>query len=236
MSKHVIAKFYKSVDVAQDDNGFVVRLDGKPVRTSGRAVLALPKRALAEEVAAEWRAQGDAIDPATMPLTRLASASVDLAPEQRARVIEDILGYGTTDLLCYRAEAPAALVARQAAQWDPLLAWAEDALGARLAIGCGIGFVEQTPESQKALKAALESRDIFALVGLHGATAITGSLVLALAVAERRLTADEAFALGRLDERFQIETWGQDAEAEGRALRQAADLRAIARFLDLARS
>ena len=231
-----VAKFYKTVAVAEEAGAFVVQLDGRPVKTPARALLAVPTMKLAEAIAEEWRAQGELLDPATMPLTRLAYAAIDTAPHHHARIADEILGYGGSDLLCYRAEAPRALVARQAEAWDPLLDWAAERFGARLAVGAGIAFVEQSRESRDAFAAALMGRDDFTLVALHGAASLTGSLVLALAMVEARLSAEEAFALSRLDETFQSEAWGPDAEAEARAARLGQELAAIARFLRLARS
>ena len=230
-----VAKFYKSVDVREENGEWSVRLDGRPLKSPQRTQLAVPNRALAEAIAEEWRAQNKTLDPASMPLTRLAFAARDVASAHRTRLEEEILGFGRTDLLCYRADAPAALVARQAESWDPLLAWAADRLGAKLGVGSGIAYVEQSPESQAALAAAVKGRDTFALVALHGATAITGSVVLGLALLEGRLNAADAFALSRLDERFQNEAWGTDAEAEARALRLGGELAAIEHFLELLR-
>jgi len=231
-----VAKFYKTVAVCEDGGAFTVRLDDRTIKTPARAPLALPTLKLAEAVAAEWRAQEELLDPTTMPLTRLAYAAIDTAPHHRARIADEILGYGGSDLLCYRADAPQALVARQAEAWNPLLDWAAERFGARLAIGAGITFVEQSKESREAFAAAVTTRDDFTLVAFHGAASLTGSLVLALALVEERLSAEEAFALSRLDETFQNEAWGRDAEAEARAARLGQELAAIARFLRLARS
>jgi len=230
-----VAKFYKTVEAGEEGGAFVVRLDGKVVKTPARMLLALPTRRLAEGIAEEWRAQTDTLDPTTMPLTRFAYAAIDVARQHHARLAEETLAYGKSDLLCYRAEAPAALVARQNHAWNPLLDWVAERFGARLATGAGIGFVEQPAESQAAFAKALEGRDDFALVGLHGAASITGSLVLGLAVAEGRLTATDAFALSILDETFQNEAWGRDAEAVARAERLGAELAAFERFLTLSR-
>ncbi|MGB8363932.1 MAG: ATP12 family protein [Rhizomicrobium sp.] len=233
MSQRGIAKFYKDVDVAEAGDAFVVRLDGKPIKTPHRAVLAVPKRALAEAITKEWRDQAQIVDPATMPLTRLAYAAIDIASAHRARLVDEILAFGRTDLLCYRAETPAALVARQAQGWDSLLDWAGERFGAGLATGTGIAFVEQPPESAAAFAAAVRPCDNFALVGLHGASSLLGSLVLALALLHARLDASDAYTLSRLDETFQAEAWGRDAEAEARAARLASELQAIERFLML---
>jgi chaperone required for assembly of F1-ATPase len=230
-----VAKFYKTVAVGDEDGAFVVRLDGRPVKTPARALLALPTLKLAEAVAEEWRSQEETLDPTTMPLTRMAYAAIDTVSQHRARIADEILGYGGSDLLCYRAEAPQALVARQVEAWNPLLDWAAERFGARLAVGAGIAFVEQSKESRDAFAVAITARDDFALVALHGAASLTGSLVLGLALAEERLSAEEAFALSRLDETFQSEAWGRDAEAEARGARLGRELAAIERFLRLTR-
>jgi chaperone required for assembly of F1-ATPase len=230
-----VAKFYKTVETSKESNGFVVRLDGKPVKTPARALLALPTMKLADSIAEEWRAQTDVLAPTTMPLTRFAYAAIDVAPTHRVRLTEEILAYGQSDLLCYRAEEPAALVARQNEAWNPLLDWGAERFGARLRTGTGIAFVDQSAESQMAFAKAVEGRDDFALVGLHGASSLTGSLVLGLALMEGRLSASQAFALSCLDETFQAEAWGQDAEAAARAERLGAELAAIERVLTLSR-
>jgi chaperone required for assembly of F1-ATPase len=230
-----VAKFYKTVDTAKEGDGFVVRLDGKPIKTPARNAMTLPTANLAEAIAEEWRAQKDALDPTTMPLTRLAYAAIDVLPTHRARIAEEILGHGKSDLLCYRAEAPQALVARQNDAWNPLLDWAAERFGAQLKTGTGIGYVAQPAESRAAFAAAVEPRDDFTLAALHGAVSLTGSLVLALALVEGRLTAADAFALSRLDETFQSEAWGKDTEAEARAARLGEELAAIERFLNLSR-
>jgi chaperone required for assembly of F1-ATPase len=229
------ARFYRTVAVAEEGGAFRILLDGKSVKTPAHIVLSLPNHNLAEAVAAEWRAQEKQLNPSTMPLTRLAFAAQAIAETDRAKIADEILGYGKADLLCYRAEAPAALVARQTEQWNPLLDWAQERFGARLAVGAGIVFVEQPAENEAAFRPAIEPCDDFALVALHGATSITGSLVLALALAEGRLDAAAAFALSRLDETFQAEIWGKDAEAEARAQRLAAELAAVDGFWKLVR-
>lgn len=226
-------KFYKTVSVAEAPGGFAVRLDDKPLKTPLRADFVLPTELLAEAVAAEWRGQGERVDPGSMPLTRLAFAVLDVASRHRLRLEQEILAYGRSDLLCYRADIPAALAARQNAAWNPLLAWVEDALGVRLNTGSGVAFVAQPPEAEPCFAAALAACDDFALVGLHGAVTITGSLVLGLALLKGRLSAAEAFALSRLDEEFQAEAWGRDAEAEARKARLGADLAATARMFGL---
>jgi chaperone required for assembly of F1-ATPase len=233
VTQRAVAKFYKTVDVAKDKGNFRILLDGKSVKTPQHAALAIPNREMAEAIAEEWRAQGNILDPATMPLTRLAFAAIDVAPTHRTRLQEEILAFGNADLICYRAESPAALVARQSEAWDPLLDWTKDRFGTRPAVGAGIAFIAQSAALGVAYAAAVARYDDFALVALHGAASLIGSLALALALAEHRLVAAEAFALSRLDEDFQAEVWGRDAEAEARAARLADDLGAIERFLRL---
>lgn len=227
-------RFYKQVSVAAvRDGGHTVLLDGKPVKTPKRATLTLPSQTLAEAVAEEWRGQGENIDPQTMPLTRLAFAAIDTVAQDRARVAEQVLRFGGSDLVCYRAEAPPELVARQAAAWDPLLDWLAEMHGARPSAGAGISFIEQPPDALLALEQAIWRHDDFVLAGLHSAATITGSLVLALALSGARVSAAEAFALAMLDEDFQAEKWGRDAEAEARHARLLSELSAAERFLRL---
>jgi chaperone required for assembly of F1-ATPase len=223
---------WRQVTVAPGDGGHAVLLDGRPLRTPARAPLRLPAAALAEAVAAEWRAQRDRVRPATMPLTRLASTAIDRVAPQHAAVAGIVAAYGATDLLCYRAAAPAALAARQAAAWDPLLAWAAAALAAPLAVGQGVMPVPQ-PAAAAPLAARVRACGAFELAALHDLAALTGSLVLALAVREGRLGAAEAFRLSRIDEDWQAELWGSDAEAAAAAALRAADAEAAGRFLAL---
>jgi chaperone required for assembly of F1-ATPase len=227
-------RFYKDASAAAAaDRGYTVLLDGKAVRTPKRAQLSLPNLPLAEAIAEEWRGQGETIDPQTMPFTRLAFAAIDVVTPERARIAEQILKYAETDLLCYRAEDAPELVARQALAWDPLLDWAAEMYGARLKVGFGIKHVPQPPEAIAALEQAIARYDEFELAALHTATTITGSLILALALVEEEVSADEAFAAATLDESFQAEKWGRDAEAENRRQRLLAELTATERFLRL---
>lgn len=226
-------RFYKEVAVAPEGEGFAVLLDGKPVKTPGRATLFLPTRPLAEAVAEEWRAQGENIEPASMPLTKLAHTAIDIVTADRGKVANHILSFGRSDLLCYRAEAPAELAVRQRQNWDPLLEWLGEAHGARLRTGEGVGFIQQPGEALTALDEAVWAHDDFALAGLYAAATITGSLALALALAGHRLDAAGAFAASTLDEAWQAEKWGHDSEAIARRNRLSAELAAAERFLRL---
>jgi chaperone required for assembly of F1-ATPase len=226
-----VKRFYKAVSVAPGDGGFAVHLDGKPLKTPARAPFALPNAALAEAIAEEWREQGEEIDMASMPMTRLSFAAIDTVPSQRCATIEHVLGFGRTDLVSYRAETPNALIARQAASWDPLLEWLAQTYGARLAVTSGIRHVAQSEQSIAALENAARALNDYELVALHAATTITGSLTIALALIAGRITADEAFHAAHVDEHFQAEKWGRDEPAEARRAGLRAELQSAERFL-----
>jgi chaperone required for assembly of F1-ATPase len=223
-------RFYKTVSVGA---GNAIQLDNRTMKTPKGAPFILPTRELADAIAEEWRAQESDIKPDTMPLTRLATAAIDSAGEI---VAEQAAAYAKADLLCYRAEHPDELVIRQARQWAPILDWLAETHGARLKLATGVGFVEQPPEALARLSERVGQFDPFALVALHTAASITGSLALGLALIEARLPAAEAFALSRLDEDFQSERWGRDAEAETRAAHLKTDLEAAERFACLSRA
>ena len=217
----------------QGGGGYRVQLDGKPVRTPAKALLALPTRALAEAVAGEWAAQREHIDPATMPLTRLANSAIDGVQGREAEVRADIVRYAGSDLLCYRASEPEGLVRRQAEMWDPVLGWARDALGARFAVAEGLMPLAQPDAAISAIAAALEGFDAFSLAALHVMTTLTGSALLALAHARGRLTAEQAWTAAHVDEDWQIGKWGEDAEAAARRQRRWCEMQAAGRMLAL---
>jgi chaperone required for assembly of F1-ATPase len=225
-----VKRFYKDVSVGPDNS---ILLDGKPIKTPAKAALSAPTRALAEAIALEWTEQGAEIEPDTMLLTKLANTAIDRGDPMREAFLHELADYARSDLLCYRAGEPDALVARQVAGWDPLLDWAKARFEAPLRVTHGVRPVAQDGESVAALTRYLDTYDRWRLVALQSATTVTGSLILALAMAEGRLDAAEAFALSRIDEVFQAENWGQDAEAEERTLRLAQELAAAARFLHL---
>jgi chaperone required for assembly of F1-ATPase len=239
-----VKRFYTEVATGKDNDAaataptdgeggcFTVLLDGRPVRTPARRVLALPTEALAQAVAGEWRRQRDEVVPAAMPLTRLATTCVDLMPARRSDAIEETAGYAGTDLLCYRAAAPDSLVARQQAAWQPWLDWAARQLDAPLLVADAVMPVAQPASSLRALRAAVERLDDWRLVGLHAATTAMGSLVLALALEGGLLDAEAAFATALLDELFAIERWGEDEGLTLRHARLRADLAAAGAFLE----
>jgi len=226
-------RFYESVAIEDKGDGFALLLDGKPVRTPGKAHLLLPTRALAEAVAEEWRTQRDLIDPATMPLTKLANSAIDGVPGREDDVIGDILNYAGSDLLCYRADGPRGLIEAQQTHWDPVLAWAKSRLGAPLALSEGIVHVAQPQASLDCLRQALKAHDTYSLAALHVMTGLTGSALLALAVALGQMTPEEAWAAAHVDEDWQIAQWGEDAEAAVRRTARWRDFAAAARLLSL---
>ena len=226
-------RFYKEVSVAADRS---ITLDGKPILTPAKARLVAPTQSLAEAIAQEWLAQGDVVLPASMPLTRLANTAIDRTEPLRKSIIAELAGFAAHDLLCYRATEPDDLIARQQAAWDPLLDWVHETFGARLLTTHGVGHVQQDAHAVSALTHALETQDAWTLTGLHAATTITSSFVLALALSEGRLSAAEAFATARIDENFQAEKWGLDAEAETRACRLAVELEMAERFMALVKA
>lgn len=229
-------RFYTSASVeAKGPHDYRIRLDGRAVRTPAKAELAVPVEALAQAIAEEWQAQGTHIDPSSMPLTRLANSAIDGVTQREAEVRADIARYAGSDLLCYRADGPEALQQRQAEVWDPILRWAEQELGARFAIGTGLMPVAQPDAAKAAVARALEAYDGFALAALHVITTLTGSVLLALALARGHLTAEQAWAAAHVDEDWQISKWGEDAEARARRDRRWADMQAASRMLALVR-
>jgi chaperone required for assembly of F1-ATPase len=226
-------RFYKEVAVADDGAHAGLLLDGKPVRTPGKAPLTVPTVALAEAIAQEWRAQGEHIDPGTMPLTKLANSAIDGVEGRTGAVIDDIMAHARADLLCYRASGPAALLEAQAKHWDPIIAWAKEALDAPLSLAEGIVHAAQPEGSMVAIRKELEGLDGFTLAALHVMTALTGSALLALAVLKKRLDPDAAWNAAYVDEDFQIGQWGEDEEATERREARRRDFDAAARTLKL---
>ncbi len=217
MRQPAVKRFYEVAEAREKDGRFALLLDGRQARTPSRDPLTAKSRALMEMVAAEWARQGDLLRPADMPLTRLLNAALHGVQRTMSETRAEILKYAGSDLLCYRAEEPEALVRRQAEGFDPVLRWATEALGAHFRLSAGVRHVEQPRVAIEAIRAAVEVfDDPIALAGLSVMTTLTGSALLALAVARRRLPADEAWRLAHVDEDFQAERWGADAEAAAR--------------------
>jgi chaperone required for assembly of F1-ATPase len=222
-----VRRFWTEVLPVQVEGGYTVHLDGRPVRTPLKAPLVLPTMELAEAVAVEWQAQVGKVDPSAMPFTRTANSAIDKVAAQFAEVVATLAAYGKSDLLCYRAEGPPGLAARQALAWDPLLSWAASDLGAPLVTTVGVMHVDQPPESLATLNRLISTQSPFHVAAFHDLVAISGSLVLAFAVARMRITADLAWEASRIDETWQEEAWGEDEEAaEVAALKRAAFLHA----------
>ena len=226
-------RFYTEATAAPRGDGHAVHLDGRPLRTPGKLVLILPTAALAEAIAAEWGAQKDQIDPLTMPLTRLVNLVRDQVDGREREVRADIAKYAGSDLVCYRADAPEALVAAQARAWDPILDWARADLGCDLAVGTGIVHVAQSDASRAAIETAITPLEGFRLASAHVMTTLLGSVLLALAVLHGRLTADEAWAAAHIDEDWQAAKWGTDAEAMRRRAARLVEFRAAMRLCEL---
>jgi chaperone required for assembly of F1-ATPase len=220
MRTTAIKRFYELVSVGEAEGGFAVLLDGRAARTPAKAKLILPTRALAEALAGEWAGQGETLAAHAMPLTRLANSAIDGVAQALDAVREEIAGYAGSDLLCYRAIEPERLVEMQRDAWDPVLAWAEAELGGRFVLSAGVVHVAQPANTLAAARAAIFSYESpFAVAALHGLTSLSGSALLALAVARGALGAEEAWRAAHVDEDYQISFWGEDEEA---ALRRAA--------------
>lgn len=229
------ARFYKEATVGEGSDGLRIELDGRPVRTPAGRTLMAPARELAHAIAAEWQAQGEFIDPASMPLTRLGNAIIDGvadAPEPVAAEIEKYLG---SDLLFYRAEGPEGLVALQAQRWDPVLEWAREALGARFVLGQGVIHVEQPAAAIAAAAKAIPRDDAWRLGALCSITTLTGSALLALALAQGQLTMEAAWDAAHVDDDWNVEKWGRDEIALARRAARRTEMQAAAMVLSALR-
>ncbi len=225
-------RFYTDVALADGPDGSVITLDGRPVKTPARRPLAAPARPLGEALAAEWDAQREQVDPANMPLTRLANTIIDGVAAAAPAIEGDIEKYLGSDLVCYRAEAPDTLVARQAQHWDPVLAFARDRFGARFIVTQGVGFVTQPAAAVGAARAAVP-RHPWRLGAVHAVMTLTGSALIALALAEGRLSLDDAWTAAHVDEDWNMEQWGSDPLALERRAARLAEMQAAAKVLEL---
>lgn len=226
-------RFWKAATVAAEGDGFTVLLDGRKVKTPAKAPLVVPTEGLAQLIAAEWDAQQGAVKPDTMPATRMANSAIDKVVPQYDEVAALLAAYGETDHLCYRAEKPAALIDRQQAAWDPLLDWARDALHAPLRTGHGVIHIAQPPESLVTLHDQVRALGNFRLAAFHDLVSLSGSLILAFAVARGRLDPQTAWEASRIDEIWQIEQWGEDEEAAELAESKRKAFHEAARFFAL---
>ncbi len=211
-------RFYENADARQGDDGWQVLLDGRPVRTPARAMLILPTQAMAQAIAAEWQAQGETLDPGSMTATGFANAAIDQVAPHRDAFAADVARYAQGDLLCYRAEGPAPLVARQTALWDPWLEWARARYDVAFRVTQGIVHVAQPHDTLVRLSSAVTARDHFTLAALSTIVSLTGSLVLGLAIIDAQADPETIWQAAELDAIWQAEQWGEDAQA-----RQLAD-------------
>jgi len=237
MHKPLPKRFYTAVSIGPaEDGGHAILLDGRPVRTPAKQHLTVPTQAAAALLAAEWDAQKDEIDPATMPVTRLANTAIDGVSKDVRAVFDDILNFAGTDLLCYRAGEPEGLALRQAERWDPVMTWAAEKLGARFILVEGIVHQVQPRAAINGIAEALRAYATpLGLACLHTITTLTGSALLAIAFAEKQLSAEEAWALAHLDEDWQIEHWGTDDEAFQRRENRWREMQAATATLDALR-
>jgi chaperone required for assembly of F1-ATPase len=227
-----IKRFYQTAAVGEVEGGYALLLDGRGARTPAKNKLVAPSRAIAEAIAAEWAGQGPVVDPKSMPVTRLANSALDGVAKTLAETRADIASYAGADLLCYRAEAPEALVAMQAEAFDPVLAWAEEALGARFILSAGVMHVAQPEPTLAAVRAAVDAYESpFAVAALHGLTSLSGSVLLALAVAREAWSAEDAWRVAHVDEDFQIRQWGEDDEAMARRAARWVEFETAARVV-----
>jgi chaperone required for assembly of F1-ATPase len=228
-------RFYREASVVAGEHGFALTLDGRPARTPAKAPLQVPTRCLAEALAVEWNAQEEVIDPAAMPLTRIVNSAIDGVAAEMDAVSADIVAYVGSDLICYRADGPEELVRRQLEAWEPVLSWFEAWAGSPLNRATGVIHVEQPQAALEAAAEAVAGLDAFGLAALGVMTTLTGSAILAFAVARGRLEPEAAWAAAHVDEDYQIEKWGEDAEAMARRAARWREMDAAARLLSLSR-
>ena len=226
-------RFWTTAEAVAEDGGWGVRLDERPLRTPGRAPLLVPTEALASAIAEEWATAGETVDAREMPLTGLANAAIDAVAPDRAAFADGLARYAEADLACYRAEGPQTLVNRQQQSWDWLLGWARRRFDIDFAVTTGIVHVAQPKPTVERLVHEVAALDTFRLAGLSPLVTIGGSLVAALAVLEGALSPDDAWEAVSIDERWQTEKWGEDAEAELAMANRRRDFLAAARFLEL---
>ena len=236
LNKTLPGRFYDEVTVQQRDGTFVLLLDGRAAKSAGRNHLALPCLAAARALADEWSAQGETIEPASMPLTRIVNSAIDGVALRLGATVDEIARYAGADLVCYRAAGPRMLIEAQAAAWDPILAFAREKLGAHFICIEGVVFIEQSELARAAVKEAVTRvanrgpAEPFAVAALQVMTTLTGSVLLALAVAHGAHTPAEAWVAAHVDEDFEMRAWGEDAEALQRRARQWREMEAAARL------
>lgn len=233
MSGWAAKRFWKEAKATETEGGFTVQLDGRAVKTPAKAALVVPTLKMAEAIAAEWDAQEEAIQPLTMPVTRSANAAIDKVTHHFAEVADMVADYGDADLLCYRADSPVELAARQAEAWDPLLDWAAETLGVRLETRVGVLHAPQSPEALQKLRQRVHTMSPFELTAFHDLVGISGSLVMGFATIEGVHAPEKMWQLSRIDELWQIEQWGEDDEATEIARKKLAEFLHASQFFAL---
>lgn len=228
-------RFYRAATARPSEDGWLIALDERPVRTPGKEILLAPTEALGKAIAQEWNDQQERIDPRSMPMTGLANAAIDRVAPDPEGFAARLAAYGASDLVCYRADRPANLAARQAETWDPLLAWARRRFDAELEVVEGIMPHAQPEASLQRLAQAVSALDPFAMAALSPLVTISGSLIIALALAEDEIDLDAAWSAATIDEAFQAEHWGEDEEAAAALAARRREFEAGRRFLDLLR-
>jgi chaperone required for assembly of F1-ATPase len=227
-------RLYTDVACVQTEHGWSIHLDGRALKTPAKAPFVAPK-AVAEAAASEWRSQKERIDPLSMPVTRAVHTAIERIAPQRDAVIDEIAAFGATDLICYRAESPQALIAREQEAWDPLLDWARGALNAELLCTNGVCHQRQPQKSLDMLRTHIVREPDLGLSALFDLTTLSGSLIIALAVAYQRLSPDEAWRRACIDETYQSELWGEDPEAMAKAEEKRRAFRDAAFLYDILR-
>jgi chaperone required for assembly of F1-ATPase len=235
MSTWAAKRFWKEATAVETEGGWTVQLDGRGVRTPAKAPLEVPTRAMAQAIAAEWDAQEGKVDPTSMPVTRSANAAIDKVAHQFDEVAQMLAAYGDSDLLCYRATGPQALIDRQAERWDPLLDWAAGHLGARLTPVSGVIHAPQDASALANLAKRVAAFTPFELAAFHDLVSISGSLVLGFAATEGHMGAADLWTLSRLDEDWQEEQWGEDEEASAQAALKKQAFGHAMRFFSMCR-
>jgi len=231
VSEWALKRFWQAVEVIPSNDGFTVTLDGRNVRTPGKALLAVPTEEMARHIASEWEAQTDRVDPRTMPWTRSANSAIDKLSVQRAEVEDHLIGYAGTDLVCYRAVSPNELVERQAAAWDPILQNVDKSFGVRLLTTSGVMPVTQEPETIDVLRNVMSTMSDFAITGFHDIVTLSGSYLIAVSVAQKAVESHAAWGLSRIDEDWQVEQWGHDEDSDAQVeIKREAFLHAVRFF------
>lgn len=235
MSEWAAKRFWTAAKAVEAEGAYHVELDGRPIRTPSKQLLAVPSLALAQAIAKEWDAQTEKVDPETMPLTRLGNSALDKVQVQHSAVADVLAAYGDSDLLCYRADRPEELVARQSQAWDPLLTWAEDTLNVSLNVQVGLMPVDQPADSLERVKSFTHSFDAFELTAFHELVSLSGSWVIGMAAMRESVSAETLWNAVVVDEVFQAERWGDDDEALQMRAAKSAAFTCANRFLQLCR-